>query len=167
MPKTNSFKTNALITILWLGFLTGTLDAIAAMLLSYNVSPAIVFKFIASGYFGQAAFAGGAEMVVAGVVFHYLITYIFTLFLYLAYPFTYRIANDNKYVVAVVYGSLAWIVMNLMILPLTKIGENPVPALTIVEGVLALILCIGLPVVLVADRKLKSNGQQLLTEPGF
>src|SRR3954463_16041937 len=111
MP-TSTFKANALITILWLGFLTGSLDAIAAMLLSYNVSPALVFKFIASGFFGQAAFAGGVEMVIAGVVFHYLITYLFTLFLYLAYPFSYGIANENKYVVAIIYGGLTWIVMN-------------------------------------------------------
>jgi hypothetical protein len=156
MPS-NTFKTNALITILWLGFLTGSLDAIAAMLISYNVSPAIIFKFIASGFFGQSAFAGGAEMVIAGLVFHYLITYLFTLFLYLAYPFTYRIANNNKYVVAIVYGGLTWIVMNLMILPLTKIGENPIPALTVVKGILALILCIGLPVVIVADKQLKTG----------
>jgi hypothetical protein len=154
MPA-NTFKTNALKTILWLGFLTGSLDAIAAMLISYNVSPALVFKFIASGFFGQAAFAGGAEMVIAGLVFHYLITYLFTLFLYLAYPFTYRIADNNKYVVAIVYGGFTWIVMNLMILPLTKIGENPIPAITVVKGILSLILCLGLPVVLVADRQLK------------
>jgi uncharacterized membrane protein YagU involved in acid resistance len=158
MPTTDTFRSQAFKTIIWLGLLTGTLDAIAAMLLSYNVSPAIIFKFIASGYFGQAAFAGGTEMVIAGLAFHYLITFIFTFFLYLAYPFTYRIADNNKYVVAVVYGGLTWVVMNMMIIPLTKIGEHPIPAFTIVKGVLALILCIGLPVALVADKNLKNNG---------
>ena len=124
MPTTNTFKTQAVKTIIWLGFLTGTLDAIAAMLLSYNVSPAIIFKFIASGYFGKPAFAGGTEMIIAGVVFHYLIAYIFTLFFYLIYPFSYSLVK-NKYVVAVVYGGLAWVVMNMVVIPFSHIDARP------------------------------------------
>jgi hypothetical protein len=106
MPTANSRNNEALRTISWLGFLTGTLDAIAAIVLSPGTSPAIIFKFIASGYFGKSAFNGGAEMVVAGVIFHYLIAYLFTVFFYLLYPLSYSIIK-NKYVVAVIWHNLA------------------------------------------------------------
>ena len=80
-------KTKTLIRILWIGLLTGTLDGLAALILNYKISAATIFKFIASGMFGKAAFKGGAEMVVAGVVFHYLIALLFTGAFYLLYPF--------------------------------------------------------------------------------
>ncbi len=153
MPTTNTYKTGALKTIIWLGFLTGSLDAIAAMLLSWGTSPEIIFKFIASGYFGKPAFNGGVEMVIAGVIFHYLIAYIFTLFFYLLYPFVQNIAK-NKYVVAVIFGGIAWIIMNMLVIPFTPIGAFPIKPLNVIKGVSALIICVGLPVVLVADRKI-------------
>jgi hypothetical protein len=153
MPATNTSRTNALKTILWLGLLTGTLDAIAAILLSLNVGPIIIFKFIASGFFGKPAFAGGSEMVAAGVIFHYLIAYAFTLFFYLLYPFAYRLFK-NKYAVAIIYGGFAWIIMNMVVMPFTKIGAHHIKPTTIITGVLALTICVALPVVLVADKRL-------------
>jgi hypothetical protein len=154
MPAIKPSKANTLRTILWLGLVTGTLDAIAAILLSLNVGPVIIFKFIASGFFGKPAFAGGAEMVAAGVLFHYLIAYAFTWLFYILYPFTYRLFQ-NKYAVAIIYGGLAWIIMNLLVMPFTKIGAHHIKPATIATGVLALIICVALPVVLVAGRRNK------------
>ena len=58
-------------TIVLLCLLTGTLDAIAALLIGYKVSPQIIFQYIASGWFGpRAAFAGGTSMVLWGILFH-------------------------------------------------------------------------------------------------
>ena len=58
-------------TIILTGLLAGTLDAIAAIVVS-QASPAAVFKFIASGAFGAGkAFSGGDIMIVWGVLFHY------------------------------------------------------------------------------------------------
>jgi hypothetical protein len=40
--------------------------------------------------FGADAFKGGGEMVVAGIVFHYLIAYLFATAFYLLYPFSFH-----------------------------------------------------------------------------
>jgi hypothetical protein len=156
MDHLTHYKKNSLKNILWVGFLVGTLDGLAALLLNYNVNPAVIFKFIASGVFGKDAYAGGTEMVVAGAIFHYLIAYLFAAAFYLLYPFCLSLLK-NKYVVANVYGGVAWLVMNVGVIPLSKIGPHTIKPLAAVTGLLALIICIGLPIALIADKKLHTH----------
>ena len=140
-------------TLLRLCLLAGTLDGIAALLISYKISPAIIFQFIASGWFGKAAFTGGAAMVICGIVFHYLIASFWSILFFHLYPGFKRIVM-NKYVVAVVFGLIIWLVMNLAVLPLTNIPKHPGPIniLNLAEGIAALILCLGVPIAMTADR---------------
>ena len=147
------YRKKALLNILWVGLLVGTLDSLAALLLNYNVQPGVIFRFIASAVFAKDAFAGGPVMIVAGVLFHYLIAYLFTTAFYLLYPFAFSVFK-NKYVVANVYGGIAWLIMNVIVVPLSKIGPHAIDPLTAVTGVLALIICVGLPVALLADKRL-------------
>ncbi len=151
MPET-TYKLSAFRKILALGLITGTLDALAALIINYKINPVLIFRFIASGVFGRAAFAGAEEMVVAGILFHYLIAYLFTAAFYLLYPFSFSLLK-NKYIVAIVYGGLAWLIMNLVVVPLSMIGPHHIRVMSIITGVCALIICVGLPVVLVADKK--------------
>lgn len=158
--STSAYQQNALKNILWVGFIVGTLDGLASLLLNYNVDPGIILKFIASAVFGKDAYAGGTEMIVAGVVFHYLIAYLFTTAFYLLYPFGLSLLK-NKYVVANVYGGIAWLVMNVGVIPLSKIGAHAIQPLTIVTGLLVLIICVGLPVALIADKKLNTTSKDI------
>src|SRR5713226_7487438 len=133
MPAT-TYKLSAFRKILVLGLITGTLDALAALIINYKINPLLIFRFIASGVFGRAAFAGAEEMVVAGILFHYLIAYLFTVAFYLLYPFCYSILK-NKYIVAIVYGGSAWLVMNLIVVPLSMIGPHHIRIIGIITGV--------------------------------
>ena len=150
MPDPKERKLSA---IIWLCFLTGTLDAIAAILISHKTSPAIIFQYIASGWFGQAAFSGGTAMVILGLVFHYLIASFFSIVFFLAYPGFAKVFR-NKYLIALVFALIIWLVMNLGVLPLTNmpIRNSDVDPLLIAEGLAALFLCLGLPVSLAANR---------------
>jgi hypothetical protein len=74
------------IVIALTGLLTSTLDAVAAILSGHKMPAATIFKFIASGVFGKAAFAGGFGMVGAGIFFHYLIAFSVTAVLFVMYP---------------------------------------------------------------------------------
>lgn len=156
MHNLSNYQKHALKNILWVGFLVGTLDGLAALLLNYSVGPAPIFKFIASGVFGPDAFKGGIEMVVAGIVFHYLIAYLFTTAFYLLYPFSLSLLK-NKYVVANVYGGITWLVMNMIVVPLSKIGPHDFKAIAVVKALLVLIICVGLPIALIADTKLRAD----------
>lgn len=148
---TKSYTSSAFRNILLTGLFAGTLDGIAALVLNYKIDPALIFRFIASGVFGKAAFAGGPEMVIAGVIFHYLIALLFTAAFYLVYSFFNGIFK-NKYVIAIIYGGTAWLIMNLVVVPLSKIGMHLPNILNIVIGVLVLIICLGLPIALRADK---------------
>ncbi len=156
MANLQLYKAKALKNILWLGLLVGTLDGLAALLLNYNANPGLIFRFIASAIFGQDAYKGGAEMIVAGVVFHYLIAYLFTTAFYLLYPFAFSILK-NKYVVANIYGAITWLIMNMLVVPLSKIGTHAIKPVDAIVGLLALIVCVGLPIAIVADKRLKST----------
>ncbi|MDB5157044.1 MAG: hypothetical protein JWR50_1751 [Mucilaginibacter sp.] len=154
MPKPANNKTTTLLTILWLSLLTGTLDGAAAILLNLSLGPETIFRYIASGIFGRAAFEGGPEMVVSGVIFHYLIAILFTTVFYRLYPM-FNTVFKNKYIVAIVFGALAWVVMNIIVVPLSKIGSHPIKIEDVLTGLFALILCLGLPVATVADKRNK------------
>lgn len=144
-------KGKIFLNILWIGFLTGTLDALATILSSYKIGPVTIFQFIASGAFGKVAFKGGMPMVWWGVWFHYFIAYSFTAVFYVAYPSFYKFFR-NKYLIGLEYGLITWIVMNFIVVPISKIGFHPVKQIwPILTGIFILIICIGMPVALIAD----------------
>ncbi len=149
MPNRGKSK---FITILLTCLLTGTLDAIAAILLSYKIPPAIIFKFIASGWFGKPAMSGGTEMVLWGLIFHYLIAACFSVALFLLYPAVIKLLK-NKYIAGLVYGLLIWGIINYGVLPLTNIpkGHGHIHVVGLIKGIAALVICVGTPIALMAD----------------
>jgi hypothetical protein len=154
---------NKFITILITCLLTGTLDAIAALLISYKIPPVIIFKFIASGWFGKQAMSGGIGMVLWGLIFHYLIAAIFSVVLFQLYSAVIKILRD-KYFTGIVYGLLIWVVMNYVVLPFTNIphGHGHIQAIGLIKGIAALIICVGIPIALMADNFYKNPGQGAL-----
>jgi hypothetical protein len=146
------------VTILQTCLLTGTLDALAAILISYKIPPAVIFRFIASAWFGKEAMSGGTSMVLWGLIFHYLIAAIFSVTLFLLYPGMINIIR-NKYLAGIAYGLAIWVIMNFIVLPFSNIpkshGHLGLEAL--IKGISALIICVGTPVALIADNFYKSN----------
>lgn len=138
------------ILLTWL--LCGTLDALSAIVLNLNVPAAAIFKYIASGLFGKAAFAGGTEMVVYGVLFHYLIALVFTAALFLLYPFFIKVLR-NKIVLALAYGVLIFAAMNFVVVPyLSHIVQKPMKLQGIVKNLSALIISFGFPISYIAGK---------------
>lgn len=141
--------------ILQAGLLAGTLDILAACTHAYltsNVSPAAVLRFVASGVFGKAAFSGGLPMALAGLLIHFLIALAWASIFYLLYPSIRKISN-NWIINGLVYGVIVWSVMNLVAVPLSSAPAGPIkfPNAFIAMGIL--ILCIGLPISWIVQRK--------------
>jgi hypothetical protein len=141
------------LTILSLCLLTGTLDAIAALVIGHTTSFAPIFRYIASGWFGKEAFAGGTSMMLWGILFHYLIASVWSVLLFFLYP-SFSGFLKSKYLTGIVFGVIIWLIMNRLILPLTHVPKHTSPptAHAIFNGILALILCVGLPIALVANK---------------
>ena len=70
---------------LFTGLLTGSLDALLAIIINNKVPASVIFKFIASGVFGNAAFGPGNEMIYYGVLFHYFIAFTWTILFFVFY----------------------------------------------------------------------------------
>ncbi len=139
-----------LLTALIAGFTDGT-AAIIQYLVQGGTKPQSVFKYIASALIGKKAFSGGNEMVALGVALHFLIAFLFTAFYFLIYPRS-RWLQQNLILSAITYGLFVWAVMNLLVVRLSQIPARAFDWNKALVAMLILILCIGLPVALMARK---------------
>jgi len=145
---------SALKTILLATLIAGTLDILAAVV-SYSINggrPINILYFIASGVFGkEVAYRSGEWMAFVGLALHYLIAFLFSLFLFLVYPWVKSFLK-NKILIGVLYGIFVWLVMNRIVLPLSNTAALPFKIKGAIIGCLILIFFIGLPIALIVDR---------------
>ena len=134
--------------ILLTGLLAGTFDITGACTWAYvsgGTSPIVILKFIASGAFGrEAAFSGGFPMAIVGLVFHFIIAYSWTVVFFLLYP-RLTFLSRNRIVTAIGYGAVIWVVMNLLVLPLTRIPQRSITPKSAIIGAMILMGAIGVP----------------------
>ncbi|HEY4290848.1 MAG TPA: hypothetical protein VGN00_27295 [Puia sp.] len=139
--------------------LAGSLDALSAITqytLAGNHQPARIFRYIASGFFGRDALTGGTPMVVYGVLFHYFFAFLFTLAFFLLHPYI-PFLSLHPFISGILYGLTAWLIMNLLVVPLSHIGARPFHLWPSLIGAGILIIAIGLPISLLAKRWLKER----------
>jgi hypothetical protein len=151
---------SALTAILMATFGAGTLDALAAIIfygpVFGNATVGQIFRGIASGAFGKSAFEGGKIMAVDGVIFHYLNAFCFSLFYFFIYPVT-RFQKNHPLVAGIIYGIFVWSVMNLLIIPMSKIGSHPMRFWPAVEAILILVFMVGIPISLIVHSHYQSR----------
>ena len=150
IKKSDSLVKNISLT----GFIAGTLDIMTAMILFYintGNDPQIVLKYISSAILGPQAFKEGLEIVFLGLVLHYIIAYSFTILFFMLYP-KISFLSKNKYVSGIVYGVIIWMIMNLAIVPFSRANQAPFDLKGVITGVLIIILMVGLPVSIMANR---------------
>lgn len=141
--------------ILLSGLVVGTLDILAAFVDYYVATgngPSGVLRYIASGVFGNEAFAGSNVMIFWGLFFHYVIAYSFTILFFWLYP-QIKFMRTNPFITAVLYGILMWIITVLIIVPLSNTPPMPFVFWKAVKSVLILIFMISLPLVFISKRR--------------
>jgi len=156
-------KSNKLLIIIWLCLVTGTLDGILSIIFSYPANLGQSYRYIASGLFGIAAFTAN-YMVFWGVLFHYLIASAFSAVFFLLYPNFKRVIK-NKYILALVFGLIIWIISTFGILPLSNVPDikgvpkypNQLSFIAAIISFVGLSLCLGLPISLIADKYYRKN----------
>ncbi len=146
-PKTHQ-------AIFWGGLLAGTLDILAAFISSglRGIGPTRVLQAIASGLLGAEAFEGGFTTAALGLALHFFIATTATAFYY-AVSRKLKVLVDHAVVCGLAYGIPVYLVMNLVVLPLSAVPFKISFALgNIVTSVLILMFCVGLPIAVVARR---------------
>lgn len=132
-------------TIFLAGIIAGFLDGIAAVVIPGKMNFSGVFKFVASGVFGKDAFTGSGEMIFYGIIIHFTIAIAFSFIYYFSF-FKLKFFQRNKFIGGLIYGIFVWGIMNLIILPFTNIPQRPFNWAGAIQGLLILMVCIGLPI---------------------
>ena len=148
------FKTTAL---------AGTMDITAACIQSYfsaGVQPATVLRFVASGVFGNTAFTGNESMLVFGLLFHFIIAFACTACYFLLYP-KIKLLHINWFANAVAIAVVAWCVTTLIIRPLSNASPFTFDITKSLISIAILIVCIGLPISISAEKFYKRKKIQI------
>lgn len=138
--------------ILLAGLSAGTLDAIAASISYYSKTgktPGNVWRYVATGVFGKKVFASATLKAAWGLLFHFMIAFLFALFFFWLYP-RLKWLSRNKVIGGLLYGIFIWLVMNLLVVPLSQARDIPFTIKGAAIGMLILMFCVGLPISLIA-----------------
>jgi hypothetical protein len=134
---------SAILLILFAGFVAGTLDALAAIVV-YKADPAKLFQFIASAAFGKSAFQE-TSAIVWGVAFHYLIAITWSALYFAVQSYMARVIKPWV-LRGVVWGEIVWAGMNLVVLPMTQLARGPFDLKQAALGMTIIIFAVGIPI---------------------
>jgi hypothetical protein len=135
-------------------FIAGCLDITGACTQAYlsrSITPDVLLKYIASGFFGKDAFTGGFGMMIIGLLVHFVIVFACTVSFFLLYPklkFLRHIIVINSLLIALVAST----VTNLVIIPMSNITATPINYSRAMIGFAILFICIGLPISISAKK---------------
>ena len=139
--------------VLYGTLVVGTLDALDAIVffgLRSGARPIRIFQGIAYGLIGPAARQGGLKTAALGLFLHYFIAFGIVVTYYLV---SRRVPLLTRHPVScgLLYGVVVYAVMNLVVLPLSKVGGPSLPAMPVLaNGLLIHMLGVGLPSALFA-----------------
>jgi uncharacterized membrane protein YagU involved in acid resistance len=142
-------------SVMRIGLIAGTLDITENLVFNAfrHITPVQIFQYIASGLTGAWAFRAGMESVALGVAIHYTIALFWTAVFYAA---SRRLGVLIRRPVAsgLVYGAMVYVIMNFVVLPLTRVphARAAVTLASRVSGVLALLFCIGATIAVLTRR---------------
>jgi hypothetical protein len=137
------------------------LDAVVAYKLAFGMTPVAIYQFVASGLLGQSAYTGGAATALIGLAIHLLIAFSAATVFVLA---SERLPQLRRDAVAwgLAFGVGVFAVMNLAVIPLSRIPASTPPLPLILNGVIGHALLVGLPIALAARRFLDRGEQPAL-----
>jgi hypothetical protein len=114
-----------------------------------GVAPIRILQSIASGLLGRAAFSGGWQTAVLGVLLHFFIAFTIVLVFMLA---SRRIQGLTRRPIlsGLLYGLAAYCVMNFIVVPLSAAASGARSWPVLVNGIAIHMLGVGLPASLFA-----------------
>ncbi len=136
------------------GLVAGFADASAAVITHLargGRTPIRIFNFIASALVGPEAMRGGLPMAALGFALHMGIALAWVTLFWVA-AWRWPALLERLAPVSIGYGALVWLVMNLGVLPLSRVRTGPFTPSTVAVGAGVLMLCIALPAAVGARR---------------
>ena len=147
-------RPRALETIRDGGLAVGVWDGLVALVYYgwvLGVRTLRIFQSVAAGLLGAAAFEGGARTFALGVALHFVVATCIAAVYYLL-SLKLPVLVRRPVVCGLVYGLVAYLVMNYVVVPLSAIGPRPFSFKSFLPAFVAHALLVGLPVALIARR---------------
>ena len=142
------------------GTIAGILDILAAFALGYpRVRPAVILQSIASGLLGPAAFRGGLPTAVLGLALHVLIATTAAA-VYVVASRRWAGLVRRPWVFGPAYGVAVYLVMQFVVLPLSRVNQRSQRWSLIATMVCIHIVCVGLPIALTARALRRHDGRK-------
>ena len=116
-----------------------------------------VYQYLASGALGSAAFEGGIPTALLGLFFHFFVSFVVAAVFIVSAD---RIPLLRRYAIpgSLVYGFGVFIVMNMVVLPLSAAPPLPPPTMPqLIVMILDHLLVIGLPLGILVRRTASPN----------
>ncbi|HEY7289480.1 MAG TPA: hypothetical protein VH583_06545 [Vicinamibacterales bacterium] len=115
-----------------------------------GVPPSRILQSVASGVLGRDAFQGGAPAAALGLVLHYVNAFLIAAIFFFAASRVPSIVR-NPIVTGPIYGLIVYLVMNFVVIPMSRIGVVPHPPLIIRATEIPVhMFLIGLPIAVAA-----------------
>src|SRR5215210_5057533 len=144
-------------TILYGGLVVGILDGLFALTfygLILGLQPIRIFQSVASGLLGKASYEGGVRTFLLGILLHFIVATCIAAVYYLA-SLKFPVLIHHAVVCGLIYGMLAYLGMNYIVIPLSAIGSRPSSLRTFLPAFIGHALFVGLPIALLARRSAK------------
>lgn len=137
--------------VLYGGLTVGLLDILEVMIFwgLRGVSPVRILQGIAAGLLGHDSFSGGAASALLGAVLHFFIALMVVKIFHIASE-RLRWLRRKPLLWGPIYGIGVYLVMNVIVLPLSAAKTPKYAALQVANGLFAHIFCVGIPTALFA-----------------
>ena len=146
------------LTILLATAVAGTLDIADACLywgITKGAPPGRIFQSVASGLLGKAAYAGGMGTAILGLFLHFGIMAVMVA-AYVVASVRLRVLTRRPVVMGLGYGLATYVVMNHVVLPLSRVGpRGAFEWSSFVNGLLAHLVLVGLTIALITASREK------------
>ena len=152
----NSFVRSIAVGGMVIAVLTA-IDLLIVAWLVFQAPPMEVAQFWASGTLGAAAFAGGYATALLGVISHFGVSFVIAGVFILSAS---KLPTLRRHAIlgGILYGVAVYVVMNLIVLPLSAApppGEVATPFyVLVIEGIIGHTLTVGLPLGIIVRRNL-------------
>ncbi len=140
---------SALRTILFAGLLAGALDLGCVLVYFHAADPLAILRGIAAGLLGPEARKGGVVLAMLGLALHFIIALGAAAVFYAASQ-RVRALVAHPWVSGLLYGAVVWLVMNLVVLPLSATPPKNFPGPNWLPILIAHLVCVGPPIAWVA-----------------
>lgn len=151
----NPLKPRAFETIVYGGLVVGILDGIFALVFYgfvLGANPLRIFQTISAGLIGkESAYGGGTATFLLGILLHFVVAALIAA-VYYAASLKLKFLLEEPVICGLIYGMTAYLVMNYVVIPFSRICYGAVPPVIFLAGIIGHALLVGLPIALIARR---------------